>query len=92
MFVITFASTEEAMDASDTLAAASVRFRTMPTPLAISAGCGIALRLDGDDALVRRAWDALGRPRSAGITFHRACEGGFEPWMPQETSEDMAIG
>ena len=48
-YVIAFESTHAAMAASRALEAAGTAFRTIPTPRAISAGCGIALMFDADD-------------------------------------------
>ena len=43
--VFTFDSTHVAMAADKALASAGVAFTMIPTPTAISAGCGISLRL-----------------------------------------------
>ena len=43
--VFTFDSTHVAMAADKALAGAGVAFTMIPTPTAISAGCGISLRL-----------------------------------------------
>ena len=48
-YVIAFESTHAAEAASKTLASGGVDFLTVPTPTAISAGCGIALKFDADD-------------------------------------------
>lgn len=47
-YVISFESTHAAMAASKTLASGGVDFQTIPTPAAISAGCGIAIRFASD--------------------------------------------
>ena len=48
-YVISFESTHAAMAASKTFASGSIDFLTIPTPTAISAGCGIALKFEADD-------------------------------------------
>lgn len=48
-YVLAFESTHAAMAASKALADAGVAFYTIPTPRAISAGCGMALKFDAQD-------------------------------------------
>lgn len=48
-YVIAFESTHAAMAASKTLSSGGVAYLTIPTPRAISAGCGIAIRFEADD-------------------------------------------
>ncbi|MEE0844807.1 MAG: DUF3343 domain-containing protein [Eggerthellaceae bacterium] len=47
-YVLTFDSTHAALSAQKALAQAEVSCFTIPTPRAISAGCGIALKIQGE--------------------------------------------
>ncbi len=49
-FVLTFESTHAAMAASNSLSSGGFAFVTIPTPTAISASCGIALKFDAPSA------------------------------------------
>lgn len=48
-YVISFESTHAAMAASKTLSSGSVEFQTIPIPMSISAGCGIAVKFEAED-------------------------------------------
>lgn len=65
-YIMTFESTHAAMAASKTLASGSVDFATIPVPVAISAGCGIAIKFDAEDPepVVARVFGAR---RSTGL-------------------------
>ncbi len=56
--VLSFEGTHLAMAADKALSAAGVSFTMIPTPTAISAGCGISLRMDA--ALLDQAREILG--------------------------------
>lgn len=65
-YVITFESTNAAMAASKTLSSGGFDFLTIPTPVAISASCGIALKFDTQDAtpFIKRVF---GSKRNSGL-------------------------
>lgn len=67
------------MAANKTLSSGGVSFATIPVPVSISAGCGIAIKFDADDpedVLAR----IFGDTRGTGVaSLHRQLEtGGFE--------------
>ena len=75
-YVISFESTHAAMAASKTLSSGGVSFATIPVPVAISAGCGIAVKFEADDPepVVARIF---GRERNTGLaSLHRQTDAG----------------
>ena len=64
--MISFESTHAAMAANKTLASGGVSFATIPVPVSISAGCGIAIKFEADspeDVLAR----IFGSSRNTGV-------------------------
>ncbi len=61
--VLSFEGTHLAMAADKALAGAGLAFTMIPTPTAISAGCGISLRMDA--ALLGAAREVLARQTPA---------------------------
>lgn len=65
-YLLAFESTHAAMAASRALASSGVDFANIPTPAAIHAGCGIALKFNAEDPEPVLAC-AVGANRSTGL-------------------------
>lgn len=78
--VLTFKNTNHSVRAETALAEAGIAVRVMPLPAAISAGCGLCLRVDPEDA--QRAIGLLERVQAPvlGAYTREACGGksGYE--------------
>ena len=68
-YVLAFDSTHAAMAAASALDGAAVAYALIPTPRAISAGCGMALRFDC--GLLPAVEDALGGAAGEGRALYR---------------------